>query len=71
MVFFFSFNNIKIVFLLCAQGETVLKKLAELSGKLSVRIAVNTPQQSQPQDDLRLLNDSGNTLILYIYIYIH
>lgn len=41
------------------QGETVLKKLAELSGKLSVRIAVNTPQESQPQDDLRLLNDSG------------
>ncbi|XP_076590378.1 5'-3' exonuclease PLD3 [Chaetodon auriga] len=41
------------------QGETVLKTLAELSGKLSVRIAVNTPQQSQPQDDLKLLNDSG------------
>ncbi|GLD52783.1 phospholipase D3, partial [Lates japonicus] len=40
------------------QGETVLKKLVELSGKLSVRIAVNTPQQSQPQDDLRLLNNS-------------
>ncbi|KAM6988523.1 5'-3' exonuclease PLD3 [Tautogolabrus adspersus] len=41
------------------QGETVLKKLRELSGKISVRIAVNTPQRSQPQDDLRLLNDSG------------
>lgn len=41
------------------QGETVLKTLSELSGKLSVRIAVNTPQHSQPQDDLRLLNDSG------------
>ncbi|XP_074534772.1 5'-3' exonuclease PLD3 [Halichoeres trimaculatus] len=41
------------------QGETVLKKLAELSGKVSVRIAVNAPQESQPQDDLRLLNDSG------------
>ncbi|XP_070826632.1 5'-3' exonuclease PLD3 [Chaetodon trifascialis] len=41
------------------QGETILKTLAELSGKLSVRIAVNTPQQSQPQDDLKLLNDSG------------
>ncbi|CAJ1064894.1 '-3' exonuclease PLD3 [Xyrichtys novacula] len=41
------------------QGETVLKKLAELSGKVSVRIAVNSPQESQPQDDLRLLNDSG------------
>lgn len=41
------------------QGETILKKLAELSGKLSVRIAVNTPQESQPHNDLRLLNDSG------------
>ncbi|KAI3354007.1 hypothetical protein L3Q82_018564, partial [Scortum barcoo] len=41
------------------QGETVLQKLAELSGKLSVRIAVNTPQGRQPQNDLRLLNDSG------------
>uniref|UniRef100_A0A3B5B1K3 5'-3' exonuclease PLD3 n=1 Tax=Stegastes partitus TaxID=144197 RepID=A0A3B5B1K3_9TELE len=42
-----------------AQGEAVLQKLAELSGKLSVRVAVNTPQASQPQDDLQLLNDSG------------
>ncbi|XP_029303068.1 phospholipase D3 isoform X2 [Cottoperca gobio] len=41
------------------QGETILKTLAELSGKLSVRIAVSTPQGSQPQGDLRLLNDSG------------
>uniref|UniRef100_A0A8D0ANM9 5'-3' exonuclease PLD3 n=1 Tax=Sander lucioperca TaxID=283035 RepID=A0A8D0ANM9_SANLU len=41
------------------QGETILKTLAKLSGKLSVRIAVNTPQKSQPQGDLRLLNDSG------------
>ncbi|XP_032367959.1 phospholipase D3 [Etheostoma spectabile] len=41
------------------QGETILKTLAQLSGKLSVRIAVNTPQKGQPQDDLRLLNDSG------------
>lgn len=47
--------------LLCAQGETVLKKLAELSGKLNVRIAVNLPQERQPQHDLRLLNDSGNS----------
>lgn len=44
---------------MCAQGETILKTLAERSGKLSVRIAVNTPHGSQPQDDLRLLNDSG------------
>lgn len=42
-----------------SQGETILKTLAELSGKLSVRIAVNRPQASQPQGDLRLLNDSG------------
>ncbi|XP_029028123.1 5'-3' exonuclease PLD3 [Betta splendens] len=41
------------------QGETILKKLSELSGKVSVRIAVNTPQQSQPQDDLLLLKNSG------------
>ncbi|KAM7398907.1 hypothetical protein PAMP_018211 [Pampus punctatissimus] len=41
------------------QGETILKKLAELSGKLSVRIAVNTPQESQLQNDLKLLKDSG------------
>lgn len=41
------------------QGESVLKTLAELSGKLSVRIAVSTPQGSKPQADLRLLNDSG------------
>ncbi|KAM9318541.1 5'-3' exonuclease PLD3 isoform 2-T2 [Pholidichthys leucotaenia] len=41
-----------------SQGETILKRLAELSGKLSVRIAVSLPE-SQPKDDLRLLNDSG------------
>lgn len=41
------------------QGETILTKLAELSGTLSVRIAVNTPQDSQPQRDLTLLNHSG------------
>uniref|UniRef100_A0A3Q0RHK8 5'-3' exonuclease PLD3 n=1 Tax=Amphilophus citrinellus TaxID=61819 RepID=A0A3Q0RHK8_AMPCI len=41
------------------QGEAVLSRLAELSGKLAVRIAVNTPQGRQPRADLRLLNDSG------------
>ncbi|XP_054649746.1 5'-3' exonuclease PLD3 isoform X2 [Dunckerocampus dactyliophorus] len=41
------------------QGENILKNLAELSGSLSVRIAVNTPQESQPRDDLRVLNASG------------
>ncbi|XP_024133427.1 5'-3' exonuclease PLD3 [Oryzias melastigma] len=40
------------------QGETVLQTLSELSGKLKVRIAVNTPQEKQ-REDLRLLNDSG------------
>uniref|UniRef100_H3DNT1 5'-3' exonuclease PLD3 n=1 Tax=Tetraodon nigroviridis TaxID=99883 RepID=H3DNT1_TETNG len=40
------------------QGETVLKRLAQLSGKLSVRIAVNTPV-GRKNDDLRLLNNSG------------
>uniref|UniRef100_A0A3Q3GZ58 5'-3' exonuclease PLD3 n=1 Tax=Kryptolebias marmoratus TaxID=37003 RepID=A0A3Q3GZ58_KRYMA len=40
------------------QGEQVLNRLAELSGKLNVRIAVNAPQ-GQPLGDLRLLNDSG------------
>lgn len=44
---------------LCVQGETILKTLAELSGKLSIRIAVNSPQESQLLD-LRLLNDSGD-----------
>lgn len=39
------------------QGETILKELAQASGKLSVRIAVNTP--GRQQDDLRMLNDSG------------
>lgn len=53
--------------LLCAQGEAVLKTLAELSGELSVRIAVNTPQRSQPQEDLRLLNRSGDSFTLRVY----
>ncbi|MEQ2242963.1 hypothetical protein ILYODFUR_002205 [Ilyodon furcidens] len=41
-----------------SQGEEVLKRLAELSGKLHVRIAVDT-QEGKPQADLKLLNDSG------------
>uniref|UniRef100_A0A673BY01 5'-3' exonuclease PLD3 n=1 Tax=Sphaeramia orbicularis TaxID=375764 RepID=A0A673BY01_9TELE len=41
------------------QGETILKTLSELSGKLSVRIAVNTPQETQLKGDLRWLNESG------------
>lgn len=41
-----------------SQGEEVLKRLAELSGKLHVRIAVDS-QEGKPQADLNLLNDSG------------
>ncbi|XP_049582370.1 5'-3' exonuclease PLD3 [Syngnathus scovelli] len=41
------------------QGENVLKKLAELSGSLTVRIAVSAPQDGQTTEDLRRLNDSG------------
>uniref|UniRef100_A0A1A8FAF0 5'-3' exonuclease PLD3 n=1 Tax=Nothobranchius korthausae TaxID=1143690 RepID=A0A1A8FAF0_9TELE len=40
------------------QGEDVLKRLAELSGTLKVRVAVNAPDK-QPQDDLQLLRSSG------------
>lgn len=47
----------------CLQGETILQSLADLSGKLSVRIAVNKPQGSQPVDDLKLLNKSGASLL--------
>lgn len=46
--------------LLRAQGEIILQSLVDLSGKLSVRIAVNKPQGSQPVDDLKLLNQSGD-----------
>ncbi|KAM4627485.1 5'-3' exonuclease PLD3 [Polymixia lowei] len=41
------------------QGETILNRLAQASGTLSVRIAVNSPHESQPQDDLQLLKSSG------------
>ncbi|XP_057685077.1 5'-3' exonuclease PLD3-like [Corythoichthys intestinalis] len=42
------------------QGENILKNLAELSGSLSVRIAVSAPQHgSQPNEDLKRLNASG------------
>ncbi|CAG5893922.1 unnamed protein product [Menidia menidia] len=41
------------------QGEAVLQRLAQLSGKVSVRIAVNTPQGKQPTDDLQLLSRAG------------
>lgn len=41
-----------------APGEEVLQTLAGLSPKLTVRIAVNTPQESQPAD-LKLLTSAG------------
>lgn len=41
------------------QGEAILASLAEASGKLAVRVAVNTPQGSQPKDDILLLSSSG------------
>lgn len=41
------------------EGETILKSLAKVAGTLSVRIAVNTPQESQPHDDLKLLASAG------------
>lgn len=63
-------RSIKIIYSLCAQGETILKNLAELSGKLSVRIAVNTPQASQPKDDLTLLNTSGDNKLMQIFVLI-
>ncbi|KAI4883034.1 hypothetical protein NFI96_017795 [Prochilodus magdalenae] len=40
------------------QGERVLQELAQLSGRISVRVAVNK-QDSQNQDDLNLLMNSG------------
>lgn len=41
-----------------AQGEAVLQTLAGLSQKLTLRIAVNTPQETQTAD-LRLLTSAG------------
>uniref|UniRef100_A0A3B4BEU6 5'-3' exonuclease PLD3 n=1 Tax=Periophthalmus magnuspinnatus TaxID=409849 RepID=A0A3B4BEU6_9GOBI len=41
-----------------AQGEAVLQALADLSPKLSVRIAVNSPQESLPAN-LQLLQRAG------------
>lgn len=53
--------------LLHVQGETILQSLVDLSGKLPVRIAVNKPQGSQPVDDLKLLNQSGDS---FTYVWI-
>ncbi|TSR87307.1 Phospholipase D3 [Bagarius yarrelli] len=40
-------------------GEKILQDLVELSGKISVRIAVNTPQNKQQQRDLQMLISAG------------
>lgn len=40
-------------------GEKILQELVELSGRISVRIAVNTPQNRQQQRDLQMLIDAG------------
>ncbi|XP_026870283.1 5'-3' exonuclease PLD3 isoform X1 [Electrophorus electricus] len=42
-----------------SQGEKILQELAQLSRKISVRIAVSTPSETQPKDDIKLLADSG------------
>ncbi|XP_077578849.1 5'-3' exonuclease PLD3 [Stigmatopora nigra] len=42
------------------QGENILKNLAQVSGRLSVRIAVSAPLRgSRANEDLQLLNASG------------
>ncbi|KAL4647455.1 phospholipase D3 [Arapaima gigas] len=44
------------------QGEKILNELVQLSSKetaVSVRIAVNTPQGSQPLEDLKVLMEAG------------
>ncbi|KAL2096525.1 hypothetical protein ACEWY4_008673 [Coilia grayii] len=40
-------------------GEDVLQELGKLSGTLAVRIAVNTPTASQPQENIQFLRNSG------------
>ncbi|XP_060779549.1 5'-3' exonuclease PLD3 isoform X2 [Neoarius graeffei] len=41
------------------QGEKILQELVELSGKISVRIAVNTFRDNQPQHDIQQLVNAG------------
>ncbi|KAB5575025.1 hypothetical protein PHYPO_G00215910 [Pangasianodon hypophthalmus] len=40
-------------------GEEIMQELVEISGKISVRIAVNAPQDSRPQRDIQMLIDAG------------
>lgn len=53
--------------MLPVQGEIILESLVDLSGKLPVRIAVNTPHGSQPLNDLKLLNQSGDSFTEQAY----
>ncbi|XP_051953157.1 5'-3' exonuclease PLD3-like isoform X1 [Xyrauchen texanus] len=41
------------------QGEQILHELGRLSEKVSVRIAVDTPSETKPLDDIRFLVNSG------------
>uniref|UniRef100_A0A671K9H4 5'-3' exonuclease PLD3 n=1 Tax=Sinocyclocheilus anshuiensis TaxID=1608454 RepID=A0A671K9H4_9TELE len=41
------------------QGEQILQELGQLSGKVSVRIAVDKPSEKKPMDDIKFLTDSG------------
>ncbi|XP_051580507.1 5'-3' exonuclease PLD3-like isoform X1 [Myxocyprinus asiaticus] len=41
------------------QGEQILQELGRLSGKVSVRIAVDTPSEKKPVEDIGFLVDSG------------
>ncbi|XP_016149986.1 phospholipase D3-like [Sinocyclocheilus grahami] len=41
------------------QGEQILQELGQLSGKVSVRIAVDKPSKKKPMDDIKFLTDSG------------
>ncbi|XP_057204101.1 5'-3' exonuclease PLD3 isoform X1 [Triplophysa rosa] len=41
------------------QGEQILQELGRLSGKVSVRVAVDTPSETKPLDDILFLMNSG------------
>lgn len=42
-----------------SQGEHILEELGQLSGKVSVRVAVDTPSKGKPLDDIQFLVNSG------------
>lgn len=41
------------------QGEDILQRLGKVAGSLSVRIAVNNPSESQPQENIKFLRNAG------------